>query len=109
VIQPVTAQSLWTGPRQDPRRYRVELKGGTLHAIGDGGEGLVYRATRVTGGTPVEVPSKCIPAHHGRLRAVERAAQTLRAIDHENVMHLVDVFVGTALIDSDESAMKTSA
>jgi WD40 repeat protein len=105
VIQPVTAQSLWTGPRQDPRRYRVELKGGTLHAIGDGGEGLVYRATRVTGGTPVEVALKMHTGltmdDFGRLN--ERA-QTLRAIDHENVMHLVDVFVGTALIDSDESA-----
>jgi len=61
-------------------------------------------------GTPVEVALKMHTGltmdDFGRLN--ERA-QTLRAIDHENVMHLVDVFVGTALIDSDESAMKTSA
>jgi WD40 repeat protein/serine/threonine protein kinase len=102
VIQPVTAHSLWTGPRQDPRRYRVELKNGTLHAIGDGGEGLVYRATRVSGGAPVEVALKMhTTLAMADFEKLQERAQTLRTVDHGNVMHLVDVFVGTALIDTD--------
>lgn len=103
MIQPVPAHSLWTGPRHDPRRYRVELKNGTLHAIGDGGEGLVYRATRVSGGAPVEVALKMHTAlAMADFARLKERAQVLRAVDHGNVMHLVDVFVGTALIDTDE-------
>ena len=103
MIPPVTAHSLWTGPPQDPRRYRVELKNGTLHAIGDGGEGLVYRATRVSGGTPVEVALKMHTAlAMSDFERLKERAQVLRTVDHGNVMRLVDAFVGTALVDTDE-------
>ena len=38
--------SLWTGPRDDPTRYRVDLVDDALVEVGAGGEGLVYEATR---------------------------------------------------------------
>src|SRR5713101_8011177 len=46
-------RSLWTGPREDHRRYRVDLTAGVLETVGDGGEGLVYRAVREGDGLPV--------------------------------------------------------
>ena len=39
-------EQLWTGPADDPRRYRVPLVDGRpVPEPGGGGDGLVYRAT----------------------------------------------------------------
>ena len=101
--RPASGPSLWTGPQQDPRRYRVDLEDGMLHHIGDGGEGLVFRALCIKNGETHEVALKM----HTSLAiadfdGINRRAQILRTVDDPHVMHLVDAFVGTALIDSDD-------
>src|SRR5713101_4974731 len=98
--EPGQGQSLWTGPRGDHRRYRVDLDAGILVAVGDGGEGLVYRAIRESDG--LEVALKMLTAitldDYGRVS--ERAA-VMHQIDHPNVMHQIETFIGTALVDID--------
>jgi WD40 repeat protein len=99
----VSGQSLWTGPRQDPRRYRVDLTNGALHAAGDGGEGLVYRAVTITDGAAREVALKM----HTTLAIADfdrlnERARILLSVDHPHVMHLVDAFIGTALVDTED-------
>jgi WD40 repeat protein len=71
--------------------------------VGGGGEGLVYQARRTDGDQERVVALKM----HTALtlddfeRFAERA-RTLSEIDHPHVMHLVDAFVGSALIDDDD-------
>jgi serine/threonine-protein kinase len=98
------ARSLWTGPRSDPRRYRVDLVDGKLASIGDGGEGLVFRATARFGEQEREVALKM----HTSLTLEEfdsfrGRAQALSEIDHPSVMHMIEVFIGTGLVDRDNS------
>jgi WD40 repeat protein len=99
-VDPPVASSLWTGPREDPRRYRVDLVDGSPQSVGGGGEGLVFQAHRDAGGREIVVALKMHTAltldDFDRFRDRTRA---LTGIDHPNVMHLVDSFVGTALID----------
>src|SRR5580704_13220036 len=97
---PLDTAHLWTGPPDDPRRYRVEGVDGQPYAIGDGGEGLVFRATSCIQGEERNVALKM----HTSLSLDEFEWFSLRAhalseIDHPNVMHLIEVFVGTALVD----------
>ena len=95
--------SLWTGPPGEPRRYRVDLVDGEPVDVGGGGEGLVYQAHRTVNDEEHVVALKM----HTTLtlddfeRFAERAT-ALSKVDHPNVMHLVDLFVGTALIDDDD-------
>jgi serine/threonine protein kinase len=96
--QPMRA--LWTGPRQDPTRYRVDLVDGTLQSVGDGGEGLVFQATCVINGQERQVALKM----HTAARAddyprLATRAQILAGIKHPNVMYLLDAFVGSALVE----------
>ncbi len=92
--------SLWTGPRDDPRRYRVDLGADGLTSVGDGGEGLVYRATTVVDGQRRDVALKMVTsltlADYGRLAS---RASALTGVDHPGVMRQLETFVGTALVD----------
>src|SRR5579872_2919597 len=94
------APSLWTGPPQDPRRYRVDLVDGVPVDVGGGGEGLVYQAHRTVAGDEHTVALKM---HTGLtlhdFGQFAGRARVLAEITHPNVMHIVDAFVGTALID----------
>jgi serine/threonine protein kinase len=102
--QPVKAASLWTGPRSDPRRYRVDLVDGVLVNIGDGGEGLVFRAIGQFGDQERDVALKMHTSL--TLEDFDRfslRAQALSEIDHPNVMHVIEVFLGTGLVDRQES------
>jgi len=103
-VAPLPARALWTGPRHDPTRYRVDLAEGTLQSVGDGGEGLVYHATCDVDGAEREVALKMHTAARADdySRLVTRA-QILSGIDHPNVMHLLDAFVGSALVESPSS------
>ena len=104
-VAPTSIHSLWTGPREDPRRYPVELVDGFLITVGDGGKGLVYQAYRSVDGEEQLLALKM----HTTLtvddfeRFIGRA-RVLSQIDHPNVMHLVDAFVGTALVDDVDPA-----
>jgi hypothetical protein len=97
------SHSLYSGPSGDHRRFRIDLADGVLVSIGGGGEGLVYRATRTSGGSSVDVALKMVTnvplEDYGR---VARRASVLSNIEHPNLMHRQESFVGTALIDQDE-------
>ncbi len=99
-VLPPSGRSLWTGPHVDPTRYRVDLGEGTLRAVGDGGEGLVFRAFRCIDGVEHQVALKmhtAVPVSDYS-RVVARA-QILAGVNHPNVMRVVDAFVGSALVD----------
>jgi serine/threonine protein kinase len=103
IAQPVQAQSLWTGPRDDPRRYRIDVVDGVLANIGDGGEGLVFRATAQIDGRERDVALKM----HTSLTLEDfdrfsQRAQALSEVDSPDVMHLIEVFVGAGLFDGDD-------
>jgi len=72
-------------------------------SVGAGGEGLVYQAVRTVAGDERVVALKM----HTHLSFDDfewfmARAKALSEIDHPHVMHLEDVFVGTALIDDDD-------
>jgi len=72
--------------------------------MGDGGEGLVFRATANFGEQEHDVALKM----HTSLtlddfERFSRRARALSEIDHPNVMHMIEVFIGTALVDCDDS------
>ena len=72
-------------------------------SVGGGGEGLVYQAQRTVAGDENVVALKM----HTHLSFDDfewfmARAKALSEIDHPHVMHLEDVFVGTALIDDDD-------
>jgi WD40 repeat protein len=72
-------------------------------SVGAGGEGLVYQARRTVAGDERVVALKM----HTNLSFDDfewfmARAEALSEIDHPHVMHLEDVFVGTALIDDDD-------
>ena len=72
--------------------------------MGDGGEGLVFRATANCGEQEHDVALKM----HTSLtlddfERFSRRAHALSEIDHPNVMHMIEVFIGTALVDCDDS------
>jgi serine/threonine protein kinase len=97
------SQSLWTGPREDPRRYRVDLVDGELLSTGDGGEGLVFQATMRLHGDERRVALKMHTSlTHKDFAWFSQRARSLCDIDHPHIMQMVDVFVGTALVNSDE-------
>ena len=72
--------------------------------MGDGGEGLVFRATAHLGDQEHDVALKM----HTSLtlddfERFSHRAQALSEVDHPNVMHLIEFFIGTALVDCDDS------
>jgi serine/threonine-protein kinase len=71
--------------------------------VGDGGEGLVYRAVGDFGGEEREVALKMVTSlsFDDYERLAERAS-VMAQIEHPNIMRQVETFVGTALIDSDD-------
>lgn len=91
--------TLWTGPLTEPHRYRVDLGPDGLQAVGNGGEGMVFRASTLVAGAPVDVALKLlttlIPGDFPRL--AERTAP-LRYVDHPNVMRHLEVFIGSPLV-----------
>jgi serine/threonine protein kinase len=95
-----TVGSLWTGPRDDPRHYRVDLTDEGLVSIGDGGEGLVYRAVGVVDGVTQDVALKMLTSLtlDDYDRVAKRAA-IVAEIRNPHVMRQIETFVGTALID----------
>jgi len=71
--------------------------------VGEGGEGLVYQAACIIAGAERVVALKM----HTNLafddfERFQNRATALSKIDHPYVMRLVDVFVGTALINDDD-------
>ncbi len=69
--------------------------------VGDGGEGLVFQATCEIEGEERQVALKMHTAVPARdyARIVARA-RVLSVIDHPNVMHVRDAFIGSALTES---------
>jgi serine/threonine protein kinase len=96
-------QELWTGPYGDHRRFRVAVDDEEQLSVGGGGEGLVYRAERATDGASLEVALKMVTNvpldDYGR---IARRQSVLSNIEHPNLMHQLESFIGTALIDQEE-------
>lgn len=88
---------LWTGPVGSSRRYRVELD--AVDSAVPGGEGIVYRAfdTERSADVALKMVTAVTLGDYGRL--VARSAP-FDAIDHPNLMSVVEVFVGPALTDA---------
>ena len=89
--------SLWTGPRDDPNRYRVDLVDDGLVEVGAGGEGLVYEATR-PGPADVHVALKLytsVPIDV--FSQIESSARLLAGVEHPNLMRQIETFTGRAL------------
>lgn len=74
-------------------RYEV------LEMIGQGGMGRVYRARQVKLDRLValKIPSASVMADEGFVRRFEREAMTVARFQHENIVTIHDVFVGTDL------------
>jgi hypothetical protein len=103
VIVPEAVTSLWTGPREDPRRYRVDLADEGLVSEGDGGEGLVYRAIRTVDGVSEEVALKMLTTL--TLDDYERLAERASVLTHihsPHIMRQLDTFIGPALPPGEE-------
>jgi serine/threonine protein kinase len=100
------AEYLWTGPRSDPRRYRVELHGGRPEAEpGGGGDGLVYRALRSGPSGESRVALKLmLRVRPDDLATLTSRLQPLVGTAHPNLMQPLEAFVGTALTDEDAGA-----
>jgi WD40 repeat protein len=96
--------ALWTGPREDPHRYRVDLGEEGLVSVGDGGEGLVYRAIRTVDGISTDVALKLLTSLtlDDYARLATRSA-VVASIDHPNVMRQIETFEGSALLHHDQS------
>lgn len=94
-------EQLWTGPADDPRRYRVPLVDGRpVPEPGGGGDGLVYRATDHEGN---DVALKLLL--HARAADLPDAAVRLERIAvlaEPHLMRPIEVFVGTALTNDPE-------
>ena len=76
-----------------------------LQREGDGGEGLVYRATGIIDGAERDVALKLLTTLTvDDYERVAARARLMSEIDHPHVMHQVETFVGTALIDTDDPA-----
>ena len=86
----------WTGPWGDHRRYRVELSSDDVEAALAGGEGLVFAA--VVDRTGQAVALKMLTAlpvdDYGR---VAQRGAIFAEVEHPNLMHQVDTFIGPAL------------
>ena len=78
-----------------------DLWGETIHGyerhdlIGEGASGIVYRATDTHTGEAVAI--KCLKAHHHASAATDlerfrREGELLRALDHPNIVKLLEVF-----------------
>ena len=94
--------ALWTGPRSDPHRYRVDILGEELSSNG-GGEGLVFRAIRKDRASTEDVALKLLTTlpHEDYGRFANRMA-ALAEVDHPHVMRQIETFVGSALVADDE-------
>ena len=96
--------TLFTGPHGDHRRYQVSAgdDGQPLRAQ-SGGEGLVFKAVRLTDRTEValkmltSLPLDAFPQLHAR-------TDPLRSVRHPNLMVHLETFVGTALISDPHPA-----
>ena len=94
---------LWTGPREDSRRYKVDNGADGPVTVGDGGEGLVYRSVGDSDGATHDVALKMLTSL--ALDDYERVAERSRVMTqilHPHIMRQLETFVGTALIDSDD-------
>jgi hypothetical protein len=98
-----TVTAAWTGPAGDRRRYRVELIDGAPIALGDGAEGLVFRATEIDDNGERAVALKLLtrvaPADFATIAA--RAA-LLAEVHDPHLMQQRATFVGGALSASDD-------
>ena len=100
---PEAVTSLWTGPREDPRRYRVDVTDEGPVSEGDGGEGLVYRAVRTVDGDSQEVALKMLTTL--TLDDYERLAERASVLTHIHSPHIVgqlDTFIGPALAPGED-------
>jgi serine/threonine protein kinase len=86
----------WAGPFEDPRRYRVTAE--AIQSRAEGGQGLVYRATRTVDGCGVALkqltrfPVADWPAHVERLHLIEE-------VPHPALGRHLDAFLGSAFFD----------
>ncbi|MFN8052289.1 MAG: serine/threonine-protein kinase [Acidimicrobiales bacterium] len=108
------SRSLWTGPRSDPRRYRVTLDGDEpVPEPGSGGDGLVF-AARTRYGSPDGTERQVALKLKLRVRELDehelaRRASILKAVDHPNVMRATDGFIGPALTAEDPDSIDDDA
>ena len=90
--------AVWTGPSVEPDRYRIPFEGERPAPVGEGGQGIVYRALRegLNGAKPVALKllTSVGPAEFGELAARSRVIGSIR---HPNVMQQVEVFLGRPL------------
>lgn len=92
---------LWTGPRGDHRRYRVDVVDGTLEPLGDGGEGLVYRAVATDGSGRIVALKMLTSLSLDDYPTVEARGALLAQVDDLHVMRCVETFLGCPLVDTD--------
>lgn len=97
-------EEYWTGPREQPRRYRVPVSGGRVrHEPGGGAEGLVYRArivdpNHVDHGTEVAL-KLLLQARPDELEEIDRRLAAIAQVPEPSVMRPLGTFLGTALTD----------
>ena len=88
--------TLWVGPREDPYRYRIEVLDGCPELVGDGGEGIVYRACRTSDLRDIALKMVTAITPDDYERFSDRAA-ALSEIDNPHVMVQIETFVGLSL------------
>ncbi|HEX6787279.1 MAG TPA: protein kinase, partial [Acidimicrobiales bacterium] len=91
----------WTGPWGDHRRYRVELSADDVDSALTGGEGLVFAAVGDRTGEAVALKMLTALPVDDYGRVAQRGA-VFAEVEHPNLMHQVDTFIGPALT-TDES------
>lgn len=97
-------EEYWTGPREQPRRYRVRVTpDGVRPEPGGGAEGLVYRARvvdplRDDHGAEVAL-NLLLNARPGDLDEIARRLDVIAQVDDPGVMRPMGAFLGTALTD----------
>jgi len=101
--EPETSRSLWTGPADDPQRYRVETPDGELEPVGDGGEGLVFHASTGAGDDERPVALKLLTTVSiDQYETLAARSRSIAAVEHPHLMRQIEVFVGTGLVDADD-------
>lgn len=94
----VPGGDLFTGPLDNPRRYRVA--GDAVDAPWIGGEGLTYRACEVTSGRPVAL-KMLTSLTRAEFPLLEARSRSFALISHPRLMCHREVFWGPALTESE--------
>lgn len=101
------SHTFWTGPEEDPYRYRIVSDSDYPTSDASGAEGMVFRATLSSG---ADVPGEVVALKILQKGAVEdfpmmrRRFVAMQGVEHTNLMVASEMFLGTALRpDADEA------